>query len=251
MSTRKLSTFSDYRTRLGILPQLKHWIIWPAVLALFTVLFGFSVKLIPGVAAAEFRSDQLLSRHHNAVLDWIALAINSVLSPLGISVTLAVSFLFLLLARRSPVNAFAFTSVAAFGWLSTEVVKLVVAMPRPNGRLLQHPLLAERGHDSFPSGHTTFAVALAIAAYLLARQTRWAIPTAVLGALFAVVVGGSRLYMGVHYPSDVIGSVLVAASAIAFYTGLWNRFGLTVLNWLPFLRRIGPIPPTEVHSARR
>ena len=80
MSTLELTTSSDPRTRLAVLPQLDHWIIWSVALAFLTVVFGFAVKLIPGIAAPEFRVDQLLSRHHDAVLDWVALSINSVLS---------------------------------------------------------------------------------------------------------------------------------------------------------------------------
>lgn len=252
MSTPELGIPSDPRTRLAVLPQLRHWIIWPLALGILTVVFGFTVKLIPGIVGTELRVDQLLSRHHDATLNWVALAINSLLSPLGIVVILALSFLFLLLVRRCPVNAFAFASVVAFGWLSSEAVKLVVAMPRPDGHLLQYPLLVEAGHDSFPSGHTTFAVAFVIAAYLLARETRWAILTAIVGVLFAVAVAGSRLYIGVHYPSDVIGSLLIAVAAIAFYTGLWNRYGLTVANRVPLLDRFGPIPPAVTcHCQRR
>lgn len=80
MSTPELSIPSDPRTRLAVLPQLRHWIIWPVALGILTVVFGFAVKLVPGIAATELRVDRLLSRHHDATLNWVALAINSVLS---------------------------------------------------------------------------------------------------------------------------------------------------------------------------
>lgn len=225
-----------------MLPQPRHWILWPVFGAVLIVLFGLLIKVASGVTGAEIQVDVWLSRNQDGFFGAIALTIDTVLSPAGNLVILVVSFLFLLFARRSPVNAFAFTSVAAFGWLSSEAFKLIVAMPRPNGHLLQHPLLAEVGHDSFPSGHTTFAVSYAIAAVLLARRTRWATLTTVVAILFAVLVAFSRLYVGAHYPSDVIGAFLVGFTAIAFYTGLWNRFGMIVLRRLTFLRRIGPVP---------
>jgi membrane-associated phospholipid phosphatase len=240
----------DPRTRLARLPQLKHWVSWPVVGMVLILLLGFAAKLGPGFAGTELRVDQVLSRHEDGALTAVALAIDTVLSPPGIIVILVLSFLFLLLVRRSPVNAFAFVTVAGIGWLSSELFKRVVAMPRPNGHLLQHPLLAETGQDSFPSGHTTFAVAFAIAVYFLARETRWQRWTAVLGVLFVCAVAGSRVYAGAHYPSDVLGSVLVAASIIGLYAGIWNRYGLRVLNRLTFLRRIGPVPPATPIAPR-
>ncbi|MGO4592666.1 phosphatase PAP2 family protein [Leifsonia sp. 2TAF2] len=211
--------------------------------AVIVVLLGLLVRRVPGIAVAEVQIDVWLTRHQNGVVGTVSLAIEALLSPAGSVAILAISFLFLLLVRRSPVNAFAFTSVAAFGYLSCEVFKAAVSMPRPNGHLMLHPLLAETGNDSFPSGHTTFAVSYAVAAVLLSRNTRWFTLTVLIGTLFVVVVAVSRMYVGAHYLTDVIGSALVAAVAISFYCGLWSRFGLVVLDRLPFLRRIGPVPP--------
>ena len=103
-------------------------------------------------------------------------------------------------------NAVAVTLLAASGWLSSEGFKLIVLRARLNSSLLVDPLVPESGWDSFPSGHTSFAVALAIALYLLARNTRWSTPVLCAGVVFALLVGASRLYLGVHYPSDIAGA---------------------------------------------
>lgn len=244
-------TSADPRVRLARLPQLRRWIAVPLLLVLVTLILGFGVKLIPGVSGFEFGLDEFLSRHHNPVGNAIALTINTVLSPPGIILILAAVFLILLLVRRSPVNAVAVCSVAGLGWLSSEVFKLLVAQPRPNALLLANPLVPAESSGSFPSGHTTFAAAFAIALRFLARHTRAQIPVALLGAASAIVVAASRLYLGVHYASDVLGSFLVASAAIGFYTGLWNRYGLPILNRLPLLARIGPIPITNQPRGRR
>ena len=246
-----LTTPADPRVRLSRLPQLTRWVTIPMLLVLATLLLGFAVKLTPAAAALEFRVDQRLSAHHNPIGDAIALTINTVLSPPGIIAILVALFVFLLVVRRTPVNAFAICSTIAVGWLSSEAFKLLIGEPRPNAHLLQHPLVAADGSGSFPSGHTTFAVAFAIGIFLLARGTRWAIAAAIGGAAFALLVAGSRLYLGVHYPSDVAGSFLVATAAITFYSGLWNRYGLRLLNRIPFLSRIGPVPPAEILRGRR
>ncbi|TFD10015.1 phosphatase PAP2 family protein [Cryobacterium sp. TMT1-2-2] len=191
---------SDPRARLARLPQLRWWISVSLLLVLVTLILGFAVKLNPRLSGAEFRIDELLSRDHLAVGNTIALTINAVLSPPGIILILLVLFAFLLIVRRSPVNA--------------------------------------------------FAVTFAIAIYFIARGTRGATPAAIIGLGFALLVAGSRLYLGVHYPSDVLGSFLVAPAAICIYTGLWTQYGMHILNWIPFLDRIGPIPPTPQPRGR-
>ena len=225
------------------LPQLRHWVVWPIVGVLLVLGLGFAEKLEPGVVQFQLGIDQWLDQHQNPILTSVALAINTIFSPLGIVIILILSFLFLLLIRRSPVNAFAFTSIAAVGWLSSEAFKVIVQMPRPDGRLLTHPAFAESGgHTSYPSGHTTFVAALVIASYLLARQTRAKSWVAVFGTILVAIVAWSRLYGGTHYLFDVVGAVLLALTAIAFYVGLWNRYGIRVLNWFPFLSRTGSVP---------
>lgn len=57
----------------------------------------------------------------------------------------------------------------------------------------------------FPSGHSMISMAVAAALTFVAWPTRWRWPVAILGAFFAFTIGLSRLYLGVHYPSDVVG----------------------------------------------
>ena len=77
-------------------------------------------------------------------------------------------------------------------------------------------------HDfGFPSGHAMGSVAVVAALAVLAWPTRWRWPVIVLGMGFALAVSVSRLYLGVHYPSDVIaGGVLSLAWVTALALGL-------------------------------
>jgi undecaprenyl-diphosphatase len=123
--------------------------------------------------------------------------------------------------------------------VASEVFKLIIARQRPNPAMLVDPLSPETGSNSFPSGHVSFAVALAFALYFLARGTRWSKVIAAAGAALALVVAWSRLYIGVHYPSDVAASFLAASAAVVLLSGLWNRFGPRLVERLPsavFLR---------------
>ena len=92
------------------------------------------------------------------------------------------------------------------GTLCTNVVlKHLAARPRPWLSLPLVPLVAEHDPNSFPSGHTC-------AAFAAGMSWAWALPKGwwrPLSVGLAVCMGLSRLYVGVHYPSDVLAGAAV------------------------------------------
>jgi FMN phosphatase YigB (HAD superfamily)/membrane-associated phospholipid phosphatase len=60
---------------------------------------------------------------------------------------------------------------------------------------------------SFPSGHTTSATAAAAALAVIFWPTRWRWPVLVAAVLFPLVMGVSRVYLGVHWPTDVVAGL--------------------------------------------
>ena len=239
------------QARLATLPQPRRWVLWPGILAALILASGLVLVRARTLTAAELGVDQALSRDHSPVLTFLALALAAIFSPAGGVIMIGLLCLFLLLVRRSPVNAIATGAVASAGWLGAEVFKVLVARDRPAPAALFDPLLPEPGTGSFPSGHTSLAVSLAIAVFLLARDTRWQWPALAGGAVLAAGVAASRVYLGVHYPSDVAASFLVSGVAIAFFTGLWNRYALAVLARIKPLERLGPVPRPEPGSRRK
>lgn len=98
---------------------------------------------------------------------------------------------------------------------TTMAMKSLFHRPRPYdnypGEL--HPLQYEKSY-SFPSGHTSVAFATATSLSLQMRKWYVAVPA----FLWAVTVGYSRMYLGVHYPSDVlVGALVGVASAYITY----------------------------------
>lgn len=104
------------------------------------------------------------------------------------------------LALAAPVAVVAAFAVA-------EVAKKLVAQVRPCYSL-PHDYFVDacpaRSDYAFPSGHTTVAAATVAALWLLDRRL------SAIAAAFAVVEGFTRVYVGAHYPHDVIGAALIA-----------------------------------------
>ncbi len=188
---------------LWALPQVRHWLLLGVLLSAAVVALGLTAQLTPGYSATELGVDQDLSQHHVAVLTAVAMALSVVFGPVAGLSLIGAAALYIWLFRGGLVKAVAFGLVATSGWVASEFFKIIVARQRPNPALLFDPLAPETGSDSFPSGHVSFAVALGFALYFLARGTRWAKITAVGAAVLALVVAWSRLYIGVHYPTDV------------------------------------------------
>lgn len=94
-----------------------------------------------------------------------------------------------------------------FGAIVTNLLlKNIVARPRPFAEIeALIPLIAKPTDFSFPSGHTTASFAVALVMFRMLPK-KIGIPAVVLAALVAF----SRLYLGVHYPTDVLVGFLVA-----------------------------------------
>ena len=219
-------------------PSPSSW-LWCGIGAIIfsaTVLLGLLIKNA-GPRAAELGVDISLSHDRNPALTTISLAIHYGMGPVGAIALLLLCCLGLLMMRRSIVPAFAFGSVVSVGWLASEVGKRLVARIRPPSGTVQ-ALVQERGLDSFPSGHTAFAVALVWAFLLIvARTGRERMWTLAAGVVFVAWVAFSRLYLGVHYPSDVMASVLIASGAILIWLPVWHNL---------IKARLGQKPTTHV-----
>ncbi|MGY2893241.1 phosphatase PAP2 family protein [Deinococcus sp. UYEF24] len=99
-------------------------------------------------------------------------------------------------------------------------LKLVFARARPQ----VIPWLWEEGDASFPSGHASMAAALAVTLTALLWRTPYRWMSAVLGVVYVALMGVSRVYLGVHYPTDVLaGWALGLAWAGGVALVLWQR----------------------------
>ncbi|NYT66690.1 phosphatase PAP2 family protein [Alcaligenaceae bacterium] len=89
---------------------------------------------------------------------------------------------------------------ASISWL----FGYLIYIPRPFVHDLGHTLLAHTDSASFPSNHMMF-MSIFATMFTLSKQRK----SALLFIGLALVIGWSRIYLGVHYPSDIMGGAII------------------------------------------
>src|SRR5215510_2280321 len=127
-----------------------------------------------------------------------------------------------LIIARLRIEGILLMTSAGSGWLVNRLWKLLIGRPRPTQALV-HVAGAYR-HESFPSGHVVFFVEffgfLFFLAYVLLNRGRLRRASLVVLGLPIVAVGVSRVYLGAHWPSDVIGAYVAG--------GFWLMLAIEV-----------------------
>lgn len=165
---------------------------------------------------AFYFDDPLLWRAHamaGPALDRFFIFISAIgyqwgVVPVDIALTIG-----LLIARRWREATFAGVSFAGSALLNM-ATKQFFQRDRPT---LWESIAPEHTF-SFPSGHAMGSATLAMVVVLLCWHTRWRWLAVALAGSFALLVGVSRIYLGVHYPSDILGGF---AAGIAWVSGVY------------------------------
>ncbi|GAA2140622.1 phosphatase PAP2 family protein [Kitasatospora kazusensis] len=171
---------------------------------------------------------------------------------LGLAALCAVGWL---QARRSPKGP---TAVAAVLWaplaaalceLANLPISSIVDRPRP---FVDHPDLdvlvsGKAGTLSFVSDHSAMSMAIAIGLYLANRRL------GMIAGVLALLQGFCRMFMGVHYPTDVIGGYALAAAVVLLLAPI-AMAALVPLCHAAARTKLGPLlvadPPTTTGGSR-
>ncbi len=203
------------------------------VIAVCAVGFAVLVSMVARGALSGFDTQILLwmgtsDNHH---LDGAALEITSLGSIWVVWLTVFVaSVLFWNAGHRS---SSVILWLALFGNLALNfALKTVIARARPDLFEWRTPYA---GEFAFPSGHSMTAMAVyGTMAYLVARHTpdrRVRLLTTLAFGLAILMVGASRVYLGVHFPTDVLAGFLVGMA--------WAAFCSLTVEYLSYRRRAG------------
>lgn len=161
----------------------------------------------------------------NPVFDFVMPFVTELGSFVAMLAACLIVFILSIIFKKQNIKKIAFLclfSLLAAG-LVAFILKALVYEPRPfitldNVRLL----VVENDPASFPSGHTTSTFAVVSLLVFKFRNNLWR----VILILFAITIGFSRIYVGVHYPFDVLVGMIIGI-VMAYLT---YRYGDKILN---------------------
>lgn len=213
---------SAHRSRTSPLVSLPPGTLWIAiVLWVATFALGFAAKASTGWLSSQLALDRALNAKHASLLDTVARALDKLDSVTVVAVILVVVGVLVGLLLSWP-RALAAVVIAGAGWLLCLVPKAIVSEPRPPLNAVAHVLNVSHATQSFPSGHTVFAVTLTVAVLVVCRRGWTRAIVAVLGILLVLVTALSRLYVGAHYATDIVGAILAGVAGALLIAWLWN-----------------------------
>lgn len=140
---------------------------------------------------------------HAAWIDTVARTLSG-LGYLGLIWFVIAVWLFVREERKDHRFFIPLIIAGGMSWSLVEyILKPFIARPRPPDAIWVWRVVTEPSNYSFPSAHATIAFALAIVFSRYEPRFRWAF----FG--FAILIGWSRIFLGVHYPSDVFAGALL------------------------------------------
>jgi undecaprenyl-diphosphatase len=176
----------------------------------------------PLLQTIDFHAHKWMMEHRTPGATLFFVALSTIGGPAGIAAILAIAGLMLAIRGRWRWAAYLAVTAIGGGLLDMEL-KLYFARARPS---LAEALRQAHGY-SFPSGHAMGStVAFCALSYLAMRalpRTRWKAAALALAATLILFVALSRVYLGVHWVSDVgagivAGTVWVTATTVAYET---------------------------------
>lgn len=205
-------------------PRINFWLL----IILNTVLLTLFVRIIDGVLENEFSNFdtpiiQSLYVLRNPNLTQIMLGISQFGNSVVIGLMIFISLILLFYKKYN--ETILFLLITGGGAVLSQFIKLIIARPRPT----IDPMVIERTF-AFPSGHAMNSLIMygiiVLGVYYFTKKISWTLLAAVPLIALILAIGFSRIYLGLHYPSDVLGGYLA---------GLWWLITLiTISQWNQF-----------------
>lgn len=140
----------------------------------------------------------------------------------GVIVLVSLATILFIVIKDKKIGFCIYLNLGIIGALN-QLLKHIVQRPRPNG----FRLIDESGY-SFPSGHSMASAAfygfLIYLIYKKCKNTKLKITLISLLSLLVVSIGISRIYLGVHYTTDVLAGFFVSVSYLMIYTSIVDDF---------------------------
>ncbi len=127
---------------------------------------------------------------------------------------------------RLRLEALVIIGLSAVSAVLNGAIKLLVARPRPKAPLVE--ILQVVNGQSFPSGHVMsyiayFGLLFSLGIILFRGKRWWRLALLIIPAFFVVMVGPSRIYLGAHWASDVLGAYLIGGVLLGITLWIYLR----------------------------
>ena len=180
-------------------------------------IFGIYLfsKMLEDVGDLELitKWDFWISKHiyeiYNPILNKIIIFITSINNPLEITIITTIIVIYMIIKKYYYKAIFFAVSISGTGIL-VEIIKNIVKRERP-----PHYLIEVSGY-SFPSGHATLSTALALGLYLILKDKVNKKNLLILCIIYPILISFSRVYLNVHYLSDVIAGIGLGLFWVSF-----------------------------------
>ena len=200
-----------------IVKNLK-WII------LFICLIGFCA-LAEDVFNKEIMKGDIIGYKivSTFLISDFATPIAKFITNFGGAIFLVIATITLFIVIKNKKIGISILSNLAIVTVLNQLIKRILQRPRPT----EYRIIEETGY-SFPSGHSMVSMAFygyfiyLIYKYVKNKYVKWI--SIILLSLLICLIGISRIYLGVHYTSDVLGGFLIAISYLIIYISAANKF---------------------------
>ena len=190
---------------------------------------GFALK----AHAIDLGLSETLNRMHTGFIGEVTTLVYHVFSPTpAIIITVVVTGMIWVASRQLSVAA-AFAGVVAVTWIPSVLVKELVHRSRPDAHLMAHPYTPVQVDPSYPSGHIVFITVFVIALVFVLRGTGWTSVGVIGGTALILIVAFSLMVDAVHYPTDVLASVVWSVTVAPAVRYLWAAW---LMPKIPYLR---------------
>ena len=203
--------------------SIKHKIQW---IVLFICLIGFLV-LVENVFNKEIMEGDIIGYNiiSNLLISSTVTPVARVITLLGGTIFIISSAVLLFIIIKNKKIGFLILANLAIVATLNQLLKHILKRPRPTG----YRLIEVSGY-SFPSGHSMVSMAYygfliyLIYKYVKNKYIKW-ISICIL-SIFICLIGISRIYLGVHYTSDVLAGFLISITYLIMYIEIVNKFVL-------------------------
>lgn len=200
---------------------MKKYSKW-VVMVIFLILFSiFAYKIVMNKSiyidniVYDFICDNFMSERMTNVV--------KILTSLGSALVIIILTIVLFIAIKNKKIAISVVINLIVITILNNLLKIIFLRPRPD----VNNLILESGY-SFPSGHSATGMAfygyLIYLIYKYVNNKKIKIPLIIFLSLIIVAIGLSRIYLGVHYASDVLGGFLLAIVYLIIFITIANKY---------------------------